>query len=273
MAWFSCSDVHKAGPSSELADLATRGIALHGNGAEEHAPPVAVSLSFTSTMTMSSPKLEVQSLVDALYVAVRNRVLAGELVGGEPVTEKNLSTQYDVARPTAKAVIERLTHEGLLVRGAHKTARVRIMAVDDIRDLYYSRGFLEREAVQALARERNVPAQALAAIDEMKDALSQHSVMDVVTTDIAFHRALLETLGSRRVMRMYLSLMGEVQLCMAQVQTNRLLRAAVILDEHNGILEAVAEGDDERAAQNMSAHLNRACNELTTHLATGGDPK
>lgn len=222
-------------------------------------------------MTSPAPKLAVQSLVDALYGAVRDRILTGEVTGGEPVTEKSLSANYDVARPTAKAVIERLTHDGLLVRGPHKTARVRIMAVDDIYDLYYSRGFLEQEAVRVLAKQRQVPPQALIAIDDMREAISRHSVMEVVTADIAFHRTLLEMLGSQRLMRMYLSVMGEVQLCMAQVQTNRLLRAAVILEEHEGILAAVEAGDKKRAADNMRAHLSRACNELTTHLTRSTD--
>ena len=63
----------------------------------------------------------VPSLVDALYGDIRERILTGELDAGTPLTEKHLSSTYDVARPTAKAAIERLVHEGLLRRGANKT--------------------------------------------------------------------------------------------------------------------------------------------------------
>jgi hypothetical protein len=46
-----------------------------------------------------------------------------------------------MARPTAKAALERLVYEGILRRATNKTARVPLMDADDIRDLYYSRAF------------------------------------------------------------------------------------------------------------------------------------
>ena len=49
--------------------------------------------------------LTVPSLVDALTAAIRERILTGQLTGGTPLTEKEISTFYDVARPTAKAAL------------------------------------------------------------------------------------------------------------------------------------------------------------------------
>ena len=64
------------------------------------------------------------SIIDALTDDLRLRIFRGELVRGTRLTETDLAAGYDVARPTAKAAIEKLVAEGLLRRDAHKTARV-----------------------------------------------------------------------------------------------------------------------------------------------------
>jgi DNA-binding GntR family transcriptional regulator len=221
-------------------------------------------------------RLQVPTLVDALYVAMRERVLTGDLPGGSPVTEKQLSSDYNVARPTAKAVIERLTHDGLLRRDANKTARAPVMSVEDIRDVYFSRGFLEREVVTALARRKKdrMPSDAYLHNDRLKSAAAEGSMLGVVASDIAFHRSLVDALGSRRLTRMYHSLAGEVHLCMAQVQAHHLLDATVILEEHGGIVDAIEVGDARLATRRLDAHLLRACNQLVAYRehepASGG---
>jgi DNA-binding GntR family transcriptional regulator len=221
-------------------------------------------------MTISTTReLEVPSLVDAVYKAIRERILTGEMPAGAPLTELELSTQYSVARPTAKSAMERLVHEGLLYRATNKTARVPVLTSDDIRDLYFSRAFLEREVMVNLATRRHVPDSARESVRAMRDAADDLSVDEVVRLDIAFHRALFDAIGSPHLNRLYTSLMGEVRLCMAQVQANRLLSAKRIAEEHASILEAIAAGAKRRAATEISEHLSRACDRLVQHLEGG----
>ena len=54
---------------------------------------------------------------------------------GELVTERGLAEWFSVARPTAKAAVERLVHDGLLQRSENTTARVQVLGVEDVRDL------------------------------------------------------------------------------------------------------------------------------------------
>ncbi len=66
----------------------------------------------------------VTSLVDAVVEDLRTLVVTGELAPGTPLTELDVATRYDVARASARAAIERLTSDNVLVRANHKTARV-----------------------------------------------------------------------------------------------------------------------------------------------------
>jgi DNA-binding GntR family transcriptional regulator len=87
-----------------------------------------------------------------------------------------------------------------------------------------------------------------------------------VDPDLRFHTALIDALESERTGRMYRSVIDEVRLCMAQVQGRQLLDASAIAEQHAGILDAVAEGDGERAAELLHAHLSAAEQRLVEAL-------
>lgn len=209
-------------------------------------------------MTVSVGGLQVPSLVDALHSAIRERILSGALPPGTPLTENELATHYSVARPTAKAAVERLVHDGLLRRATNKTARVPVLDADDIRDLYYTREFLEREVVVTLAKKKLVPEEARVFVKELREVGPDPVVTKVVGPDIKFHLSLVNAIDSPRLMRLYRSIMGELHLCMAQVQTNQLLSPEDIADEHVAIVEAIEVGDRRRAVHAMKEHLDRA---------------
>jgi len=209
-------------------------------------------------VTVGAGGLQVPSLVDALHSAIRERILSGELPPGSPLTEIDLATHYSVARPTAKAAVERLVHDGLLRRSSNKTARVPVLNVDDIEDLYYTRELLEREVVVGLTKRKMVPEDARIFIKDLRAVGPDPVVTKVVGPDIKFHLSLVNAIGSPRLMRLYRSIMGELHLCMAQVQTNHLLSPKDIADEHVAIVEAIEAGDRRRAVHEMKEHLDRA---------------
>lgn len=211
-------------------------------------------------------RLQALSLVDALVQELRESILGGGLPGGTPLPESEVAGRYEVARPTARAAIERLVSEGLLTRGAHKTARVPVFDAADVADLYFTRTTLESQVVRELARRRLVPPAAVAAQEEIRDAGAAWTTA-IVEPDVRFHRSLVDALASPRLSRAHGALMAEMRLCMAQVQANRLLRAAEIADEHDAILTAIADGAPDRAESALTLHLDRARHELVTHLA------
>lgn len=209
------------------------------------------------------------SIVDAIAADLRNRVFSGELRSGEALTETDVASSYEVARPTAKASIEKLVAEGLLDRGAHKTARVVDLGPESVRDIYVARAYLESEVLRRLASGRTVPAAAVQANKDIA-ALKTGAPLDVVEPDMRFHTSLIDAVGNQRISRMYLSLVGEVRLCMSRVQSLHLLDTALIQDEHQKLLELIEAGRGEEAAQLLDIHLGRARERLVA--AMGGEP-
>jgi DNA-binding GntR family transcriptional regulator len=209
--------------------------------------------------------LQVPSLVDALYAEIRERILTGAVPAGTPMTEMDLATQYSVARPTAKASMERLVQEGLLRRGSYKTARVPILGPDDLRDLYHTRGLLEREVVMELAAKGLIPESARQSVEQLRD-MSNPSVIEVVNLDMTFHSELVGAIRSPRLDRMYRWLAGEVRLSMAQLQANQLLASSRIASEHAAILDCIEREDVEGAVNSVTTHIEQSCSRLIAHV-------
>lgn len=215
---------------------------------------------------MSSDALAVTRVPDAVYEALRESILSQREASGSAVTEQAIADRFGVARPTAKVALERLVAEGLLRRTAHKTARVPELTRDDIVDLYANRAIVEEAALRTLAADGVVPIAAIAAQRMLVDAASDASTADrsgpLARADIAFHRALVEAQRSPRLARLHALLMGEIELCTGQVQAHRLLALDDVVAQHQGILDAVAAGDPERAGTLTRDHIEGARDRL-----------
>ena len=235
---------------------------------------------------MSSDALAVTRVPDAVYEALRESILNQSEAPGAAVTEQAIADRFGVARPTAKVALERLVADGLLRRTAHKTARVPELTRDDIVDLYANRAIVEEAALRTLADDGVVPLAAIAAQRMLADAAtdSSRSVAhdqstatpssrpghasshrDAARADIAFHRALVEAQRSARLARLHALLMGEIELCTGQVQAHRLLALGDVIDQHQGILDAVSSGDAEAAARLTREHIEGARDRLLNH--------
>lgn len=201
--------------------------------------------------------VQVTGVVDAVAEELRGLVLGGELVAEAPVTEAGVSERFGVARPSAKAAIEKLVAEGLLLRTAHRSARVPRLDPHAVLDVYATRRRLESEAVRELARRRFAPAGAREANARIGRYAGGSSV-GVVEPDMLFHSMIVDALGSERTSRAYRSLVGEVRLCMAQVQGQGLISADLIHAEHGRLLELIEEGRPDEAVALLAEHLDRA---------------
>ncbi len=210
---------------------------------------------------MATP-LKTTSLPDAVYDAVRQNIVTAAVDPGTLVTETAIALEYGVARPTAKAALERLVSEGLLTRQAHKTARVPVLDRDDIVDLYANRALIEQEAIQNLAKLGVVPSDALILHRELLDSVRLDDRAALASTDIDFHRALVLGQSSPRLARMHGLIMGEIELGIGQVQAHQLMTPADVAEQHEGILDALKAGDIALSGRLTREHIFTARDRL-----------
>lgn len=201
----------------------------------------------------------VSVLPEAIYDQLRAGVIDQSYPPGSSLTESAVALRFGVARPTAKMAIERLVTEGLLRRELHQSARVPQLDGDDIRDLFDNRAVVESAAVAALSA---VPPEAMTAHRALLA-----STGDFAQNDIAFHRALVAGQPSPRLARMHALLMGEIELCIGQVQAAHLFTATEVAKQHQGILDAITAGDPARASDLTREHIAGSRDRLLAHVS------
>lgn len=213
-----------------------------------------------------SVELENTSLTDSLTTALRKQIITSEIPPGEKLSEIWVAHRFAVARPTAKAALDRLTNEGLLRRGPRRTAVVPQLSADDVKDLYFAREPIESRAVAMLARRAEVPGDADRSLVLMRMAADRNQHGEHTEADIALHRALVAAIGSKRLRRMHESVMGETQLCIAQVRAHAGLDLMALTDRHAAILDAIRGGSPDEAVAALLADLNNCRDTLLSDL-------
>lgn len=209
--------------------------------------------------------LRTTSLPDAVYEEIRESIVTLQDAPGSLLTETAVAERYGVARPTAKAALERLVGQGLLIRQAHRAARVPEFTRADIEDLYATRLLIEEQALRNLAANGVVPRDALAVHRELSAYARRDDATPFARADILFHRELVLGQSSARLAKMHALIIGEIELCIGQVQAHKLLGANEVAHQHQGILDAVQAGDVEAAGALTRQHIEGARDKLLSN--------
>jgi DNA-binding GntR family transcriptional regulator len=205
------------------------------------------------------------SAVQATANWLSDRVLNGDLVAGEQVTEAKVAEQFGVSRPTAKSAITILVNNGLLRREANKPASVPQLSVKDIEDLYLVRIPLELAVVRRATSSRHVPAGCARAVEDMAEMKVDTLTREFVETDLRFHRILFESIGSPRLNRFYQAILDELHLSI--VQSKKCRTPQFIAQAHRDILIAIQGGDEDKAVEVMRTHLEEARDKTAAMIA------
>jgi DNA-binding GntR family transcriptional regulator len=190
---------------------------------------------------------------DSLGQDLQRRIFAGEFAPGAPLREAELTARYGAGRHTVRAALRELIARGLVKHDPHRSARVRELTADDIRDLYAVRRVVELEALRRLVDD-DAPLVALEEAVARREAVEPESgdgyTVDELDADLDFHRALVHSVGSERLSRTFETLANEL----------RLAFLAFIADpgdrgDHRPILDAVRARDLARATELLDRHI------------------
>ena len=198
----------------------------------------------------------------------------GEMRPGERLpTEAALGERYGISRSVVREAISMLRNAGLVTshRGSGSfvaevpTVALRLAIPDpslqSVIRLLELRRALEVEAAR-LAAQRRTPSQlrrlrnAMADIDEAVEVGA-----DGVDQDMAFHRAIAEASNNTHFTAIIDFYNRFLHHAVTVTRTNESLREtfmAQVIEEHQAIVDAIAQGDEEAAAQAAARHLEHA---------------
>lgn len=188
--------------------------------------------------------------------AMRRAIVIGELEPGTHLKEPALAQRFGVSRLPIREAIAQLEREGLARSEPRRGAYVVGVTEQGVSDIYECRLVLESCALQRAATridEQGV-ADLAALIDQMDAGVAMGQVQLVATSDMAFHRLIIDLSGSRALAIAWepLTPLIETALSIAEATVPDLPTA---VGGHRGILRALQQHDPDRAVRLLSEHL------------------
>ncbi len=210
-----------------------------------------------------------ESTASIIARRLRDAIETGALPPGTQLGESDLAARFEVSRGPLREAMQRLLSEGLLRSEPHRGLFVIDLEPDDVHDVYWARSAIERAAAVRVLRSghRQQVADTLAdAVRAMAEADAQDDPTALSESDLAFHEALIEASGSRRLVRMARTLLIETRMCLSALQdtyTRDHPGTDERIAEHNRLIEALRSGDEDRMLTLLQAHMDDAVDRLT----------
>lgn len=200
-----------------------------------------------------------RSLSDRTYLALRDHLVSGRFVGGEPMQEEALAAQLGVSRTPVREALARLASEGLL-ESSGRSFVLPALSRADIDDIYELRMLLEPEAIRQVAERLAGRKQLQPIHDQLAAMVAAHAAGDAEAFSDANYRyraAWLELVPNRRLLRAIELYADHVRylrvLTLGQVSTRTVVLKGLIR-----LAAAFADGKPDAAAVAMRDHLHEA---------------
>ena len=170
-----------------------------------------------------------------------------------------LAEKLGVSRTPVRQALGRLVQDGLVRSDPRRGFWVRLFTAQDIHEIYELRGALEVLALR-LAAPRLDPADLRSQLDllyTVREQLDQRPISLFLQCDFRLHTLLIRASGNGLLIQ-YLSRLRS-QFSMFQVKdTSYPKRMEAALDDHEQILLALLEGNIDKAAELLAAHISHA---------------
>ncbi|WP_337845189.1 GntR family transcriptional regulator [Thermus sp.] len=202
------------------------------------------------------PTLEKATEAQTAYRRIREAILEGTLLPRQRLVEKELSERFSLGRAAIRTALARLEQEGLVESAPYRGAWVRAISLEEALEVLEARMALESLAARhaALRATPEGVARLQAILREMEAKKAEGDLLGMSELNALLHRTIVELSGHKTAARLIEALRAQG----VRHQYRTVLvpgRPDRSLEEHRRIVEAIAKGDGEAAAQAMAEHL------------------
>ena len=207
-----------------------------------------------------------KSLRGQVFDKIRSDILNGKYKRGEELVESSIGKELGISRTPVREAIRQLELEGLVQLVPNNGAFVTGISEKDVRDIYLIRARLEGLAARMAAK--NITPELLEAMEETVVLSEYHAKKEhyeqVCEMDSKFHKLLYKASGSRILEHTLTDFHQYVQrVRMASIMQKRRMEKSN--DEHDAILTAIREHDEEKAELVATRHISNTVENLKNY--------
>lgn len=201
--------------------------------------------------SVSASRLTAHELVRA---TLRRGILTGALPGGTRLVQADIAAQLGVSTTPVREALRDLATEGLIKLDSHRGAVVRSIDLGEARDVYELRLLLEPLAMRKAAE--SITTEELAGAEELHERMTRAADdAEWIELNRRFHQLLTAASRGIRLPGLVANLQDISAMYVGAVITSAPRVRAKGDVEHRATLDALRDGDGERAAEAMRAHL------------------
>jgi DNA-binding GntR family transcriptional regulator len=204
---------------------------------------------------LAPPNGEVATLAVQAYYAIRHLIVTLELPPGSAIKEPELTARLGIGRTPVREALRRLALERLVAVFPRRGMEVTTVDVRDLARLCEVRAVLEPEGAR-LAAERATRAD-LDEIELLRDELSTRRRRPdrvLIELDERIHRTIYRATHNQ-LLEETLDWYYTHALRIWMLALDRTDELGTAVAEHDRLLEAIARGKGEQAAEMMHAHV------------------
>ena len=187
---------------------------------------------------------------------LRQSILQGKIRPGEKLKDAHLAAQYGVSRNTMREAIRDLS--GLVVTRRHNGTRVKVLTVEDVRDIYRVRRTLEDRAIAGSSAATDEQLRKIRIyVDESTLNLERKAWDSVNTSSAYYHQAIVQMLGSERIDAFFENVLAQLRLCFGMIPIEEEFHSKWVIWDQK-IAGLIMSGQREEAAREMAAYLEES---------------
>lgn len=196
------------------------------------------------------------SRTELMYSQIVSSIVEHRIAPGTRFREEHLADLFQVSRTQVRKVLQRLEHEGLVVRQPRRGVTVAVPTPEETKDIFEARRLIEPWIVGRLCKHcsRTNVLGLKRIVREENQAHQKGERHTAVRLSGEFHRALAQAVGNRALAKT----MDELTLrtCLAILVNRASTQVTCRDDEHKKIVAAIEANDIKAATRLMVTHLD-----------------
>ncbi|QEM81176.1 GntR family transcriptional regulator [Halomonas binhaiensis] len=195
-----------------------------------------------------------QNLTTRIAEEMRRKLINGDFLPGQRLSEAALAQSLDISRNTLREVFRLLTKEGLVKHERNRGVFVAAPSLASIIDIYRVRRLIECQALAQAYPQHPAHDRMQEAVARAKRCLANKDWQGVGTANMEFHMATVELADSERLNAMFTQLLVELRLVFGLLKDPEFLHAPYV-GKNEQILEQLDKGEFEKAAATLNDYL------------------
>lgn len=198
------------------------------------------------------------------YETLKRGILLNEQKPGQPVNENALSEEMKISKTPIREALQQLEREGLIMTIPGRGSFVTSVTVEDVREIFESREIIECAVARraALMGNKELIKDKRRELESLNPLVPGNKEIEAHRDDV--HVFILQVVGNQRLMTIYSQLLDQIIRLRNYFNVSLdTARTALYHQEHLRILDALIEGDPDKAEEAVLTHLRNAAVYLT----------